>query len=181
MPGHIPLLLAEAARALPLLPLEWTAQRLMANAVAARPQLLSRLHPHAGATFELDPLDCPFVFLLTVDSERPVLQVRRKPHRVRHTARIGAPLLLLLGLLDGTYDGDALFFSRDLVFEGDTEAVLALRNAIENAELDPATVAGIPRPLQAPFNTMSAAALAGLRRALGAPQPGGSDRIGGMR
>ena len=54
-----------------------------------------------------------------------------------YDARIAAPLIVLLGMIDGTYDGDALFFSRDLVIEGDTEAVLALRNAIENAELAP--------------------------------------------
>ena len=51
-------------------------------------------------------------------------------------ARIAGPLAALIGLVHGAYDGDALFFSRDLVIEGDTEAVLALRNAIDNEELD---------------------------------------------
>ena len=41
-----------------------------------------------------------------------------------------------MGLVDGSYDGDALFFSRDLVVEGDVEAVLALRNAIDDAGID---------------------------------------------
>jgi predicted lipid carrier protein YhbT len=41
-----------------------------------------------------------------------------------------------MGLIDGSYDGDALFFSRDLVVEGDVEAVLALRNAIDDAGVD---------------------------------------------
>ena len=50
--------------------------------------------------------------------------------------RIAGPLLGLIGLIDGTYDGDALFFSRDLVVEGDVEAVLALRNAIDDAGID---------------------------------------------
>ena len=45
-------------------------------------------------------------------------------------------MLALLGLIDGSYDGDALFFSRDLVVEGDVEAVLALRNAIDDAGVD---------------------------------------------
>ena len=39
-------------------------------------------------------------------------------------------------MIHGAYDGDALFFSRDIVIEGDTAAGLALRNAIDNAELD---------------------------------------------
>jgi predicted lipid carrier protein YhbT len=39
-------------------------------------------------------------------------------------------------MIHGAYDGDALFFSRDIVVAGDTEAVLALRNALDDAELD---------------------------------------------
>jgi predicted lipid carrier protein YhbT len=55
----------------------------------------------------------------------------------------------LLGLVHGVYDGDALFFSRDLVIEGDTEAVLALRNAIDNEEIDLAKeAAGLFGPLE---------------------------------
>ncbi len=42
-------------------------------------------------------------------------------------------MLSLIDLLGGRVDGDALFFSRDLVIEGDTEAVLTLRNAIDGA------------------------------------------------
>jgi predicted lipid carrier protein YhbT len=54
-------------------------------------------------------------------------------------ARIAGPLAALLGLVHGAFDGDALFFSRDLIIEGDTEAVLALRNAIDNEEIDMAS------------------------------------------
>jgi O2-independent ubiquinone biosynthesis accessory factor UbiT len=53
-------------------------------------------------------------------------------------------LAALLGLVYGAFDGDALFFSRDLVVEGDTGAMLALRNAIDNAEFDLAVE--FPRP-----------------------------------
>ena len=31
-------------------------------------------------------------------------------------------------------DGDALFFSRDLMIEGDTEAVVCLRNALDDMD-----------------------------------------------
>ena len=47
-------------------------------------------------------------------------------------------ILMLLGLLDGTFDGDALFFHRTVSVSGQTEAIVALRNAIEDAELTPA-------------------------------------------
>lgn len=56
---------------------------------------------------------------------------------------IRGPLLALLGLLDGTLDGDALFFSRVISINGRTEAVLALRNTIEDAELRPADLLGL--------------------------------------
>ena len=48
-------------------------------------------------------------------------------------------------------DGDALMFSRDLVIEGDVEAVLALRNAIDDAQLDLVTeLSAVFGPLGAP-------------------------------
>lgn len=37
-------------------------------------------------------------------------------------------------MIDGRYDGDALFFTRDLSVEGDTEAVVCLRNALDDVE-----------------------------------------------
>lgn len=42
--------------------------------------------------------------------------------------------MTLLGMIDGRYDGDALFFTRDLIVEGDTEAVVCLRNALDDVE-----------------------------------------------
>jgi predicted lipid carrier protein YhbT len=93
-----------------------------------------------------------------------------------HDARIAAPLVVLLGMIDGTYDGDALFFSRDLVIDGDTGAVLALRNAMENAELSPSLVLGLPDGVGGPFNRAADMALGRLRRTLDAPEPSGPDR-----
>jgi O2-independent ubiquinone biosynthesis accessory factor UbiT len=37
-------------------------------------------------------------------------------------------------MIDGSQDGDALFFTRDLRVSGDTEAVVALRNALDDFE-----------------------------------------------
>lgn len=37
-------------------------------------------------------------------------------------------------MVDGRYDGDALFFTRDLRVEGDTEAIVCLRNALDDVE-----------------------------------------------
>jgi predicted lipid carrier protein YhbT len=39
-----------------------------------------------------------------------------------------------MGMLDGQSDGDSLFFRRDLHVEGDTEAIVCLRNALDDLE-----------------------------------------------
>jgi predicted lipid carrier protein YhbT len=65
-----------------------------------------------------------------------VIEPRRRAEAGAWDARIAGPLAALIGMVQGGYDGDALFFSRHIVIEGDTEAVLALRNALDDAEID---------------------------------------------
>ena len=67
--------------------------------------------------------------------------------------------------MHGAYDGDALFFSRDLEIEGDTAAVVALRNAIDNEELDLVREA---TALLGPLETLAAAPAQKLAAAIGA-------------
>ena len=177
MRGNIPPLFANAAGVLPLLPLEVVARRLMANAMAARPSFAERLGGGVGRTFAIDPVDCPFVFLMRPTKERVELRVARRADLGAFDARIAAPLLVLIGMVDGSYDGDALFFSRDLTIEGDTEAVVALRNSIENADLDPSTVLGLPKSLQGPVNRAARMMLSQLRRWLDAPEESGPNRV----
>ena len=176
MRGNLPPIVAHAAGILPLFPLEMAARHLLTNAMKARPSFASRLGEHAGRIFAIDPVDCPFVFLITPEAGRATMRLARDAATAVYDARIAAPLVVLLGMIDGTYDGDALFFSRDLVIEGDTEAVLALRNAIEDAELDPSTVLGLPRGLHAPFNRATRAMFDRLRLALDAPEESGPGR-----
>jgi predicted lipid carrier protein YhbT len=173
MRGHLPPVIANATGFLPLLPLEVIARRLLANAMAARPSFAARLGAYAGRTFAIDPVDCPFLFLIKPEEGHTELKLARRTATPAYDARIAAPLVVLVGMVDGTYDGDALFFSRDLMIEGDTEAVLALRNAIENAELDPSTVLGLPKSLQGPVNRSTRRLFGELRRLLDAPEESG--------
>ncbi len=177
MRGHLPTILTGATGVLPLLPLELISRRLMTNAMTARPSFAARLGEHAGCMFAIDPVDCPFVFLMKPWQGGVELKVPRQAEPMDYDARIAAPLVVLLGLIDGSYDGDALFFSRDLTIEGDTEAVLALRNAIENAELDPSTVLGLPKSLQGPVNRAARMMFTRLRRMLDAPEESGPNGI----
>ncbi|WP_221930910.1 SCP2 domain-containing protein [Telmatospirillum sp. J64-1] len=109
----------------------------MATSVGRRqPGLFARLGVHAEKSFLLDVTDLPFVFRLEPRRDRPHIEPRRREDAGAWDARIAGTLSALLGLVHGAADGDALFFSRDIVIEGDMEAVLALRNALDDAELD---------------------------------------------
>lgn len=97
--------------------------------------MLRRLGDYAAHAVLLDPTDLPFVLHLQ-PSAGPRLTAHRRGRAPAAAARIAGPLSALTGMLHGRYDGDALFFSRDLTIEGDTAVVLALRNALDDAELD---------------------------------------------
>ncbi len=139
-------------RPLPLAPLAFAAERVVRSIAERHPRLFARLGPHAGKRFLLEPTDLPFVFVLEPRPGQPRIAAARPGQEIPRDARIAGPLAALLGLIHGAFDGDALFFSRDIVIEGDVEAVLALRNALDDSELDLlAEAAAVLGPFAAPF------------------------------
>jgi predicted lipid carrier protein YhbT len=128
-PFPIPLL-----RFLPL-PLLQPILSLIGRQVAkAQPEVFERLGPHAQKTFIIDPTDLPFVLVLEPEPQAPALSACRRDDAPRSHARIAGSFLNLFQLVDGSLDGDALFFSRKLLVTGDTEAVVALRNALDDID-----------------------------------------------
>ncbi|MCP4819965.1 MAG: sterol-binding protein [Shimia sp.] len=119
---------------MPLAPLSASLTVFARRIAKSHPRLFRRLGEHVFTPFIIDPTDLPFVICLNPNGGVPKIKVVRG--HGDGAARIAGPLAALLGLVHGGYDGDALFFSRDLVIEGDTSASLALRNAIDDAELD---------------------------------------------
>ena len=101
------------------------------------PAVFERLAGLGDATILLDPIDLPFSLLLRpgVPQRAPAL-LRDGAALEPPGAAVRGPLLALIDLLEGRLDGDALFFSRELAIEGDTELVVALRNAVDSAEID---------------------------------------------
>ncbi len=132
--------------------------RLARQIAADNPSLFERLGPHVATRFIIDPVNLPIVFYLEPRREAPVLRVFLRSNSPKSDARIAASLLQLLRMVDGQEDGDAMFFSRDLRVSGDTEAVVALRNALDDLD----------RPLSeqvaAPFGPLGRGALALARR-----------------
>lgn len=124
------------ARPLPPAALQPIFGALMTALNRRNPGLFERLSGVETPVYLIDPTDLPLAFILNADAENPTLTARRDGKDSGAVATIRGPLLKLLELLEGRTDGDALFFSRDLVIEGDTEAVVALRNAVDGTEID---------------------------------------------
>ncbi|WP_372841602.1 SCP2 domain-containing protein [Phaeovulum sp.] len=143
---------------MPLFLLQPILKRVVARVARENPSLFNRLGPHKTARFVVDPQGLPFGLLLIPDPEALTFRAFHRNAEPPSDARIAGKFLDLLGLMDGGADGDALFFSRDLDVTGNTEAVVCLRNALDDVEGSIAeTVAGM-------FGAPGRAALAGLRR-----------------
>lgn len=139
LPSFVSTLLAPSPRK----PMAALLSVLTRRLVERRPELLRRLGTVVHVPIAVVPDDLPHAFLLRLDAHHNCVRICKKSEITAAQAVIKAPMLILLGLLDGTYDGDALFFSRDLRIEGKTDYVLALRNAMDNADLKPADFLGL--------------------------------------
>lgn len=96
--------------------------------------MFGRLGPYKTAIFLIDPVNLPFALVLHPDPDNVSLRACSRKALPRYDARISGKFLNLLHLIDGEMDGDALFFSRDLVISGNTEAVVCLRNALDDVD-----------------------------------------------
>ncbi len=151
----------------PLFLMQPVLNRMAAHVARTRPELFARLGPHAGKRFLIDPADLPFLLVLEPRPEEPVLRAFRRYERPEHDACIAGAFLDLLDMIDGSLDGDALFFSRDLRVTGDTEAVVALRNALDDFDGNVVDAfAGAFGPLSTPASVV----ITGLRAIRGRSQ-----------
>ncbi len=142
----------------PLFLLQPILGRIVRQIALDNPDMFGRLGPHYRAHFVIDPINLPFVLVLRPDPDDLLLVARRRNNIPNHDARISGKFLDLLMLVDGDLDGDALFFARDLTLTGNTEAVVCLRNALDDIDGSIASdVADI-------FGPVGRATLAALRR-----------------
>jgi predicted lipid carrier protein YhbT len=155
--GSLPHLLL---RPIPLAFVQPILDRIVSHVAAHRAELFSRLGAQAHMRFLIDPEDLPFVLLLAPDPAQPTLRAYRRYDVPRHDACIGGRFITLLDMIDGSLDGDALFFSRDLRVRGDTEAIVTLRNALD--DLDGSVVDTVLRSF-GPLSAIAALALGAIR------------------
>lgn len=108
--------------------------RVVRRIAARHPSLFARLGPHQNTDFLIDPVDLPFALHLRPDPQALVFRAVPRDDAPQAGAVIRGRFMLLLELVDSEEDGDAAFFSRDLEVSGDTEAVVRLRNALDDVE-----------------------------------------------
>lgn len=119
---------------------------MLKQLLGQHPGLFSRLGSHLGKRYAFRPDDLPFAFL--VEPAAPAIRVFRRQETFQADAGVEGPLFMLLALMEGRQDADALFFSRELTVTGDMEAMLALRNALDDSGIDlPRDLARLAGPL----------------------------------
>lgn len=142
-PELSPLLLLQ--RPLSTLPAPWVDRALaMALGITRQrhPAVFERLAagvdivPPARPCLLITADDLPWPLFLDLDPHHPALRIAGPDDMALAMARISGPLALLLDLLQGRSDGDAAFFAGRLRIEGDTSLMVALRNAVDDAEID---------------------------------------------
>ncbi len=108
--------------------------RVVHRIAKEHPSMFSRLGEHQKTDFVIDPAEFPFALHLRPNPDALVFRAVPRNALPVAGASIKGKFLLLLQLLDADEDGDAAFFSRDLTITGNTEAVVRLRNALDDVD-----------------------------------------------
>lgn len=108
--------------------------RVVRRIADRHPSLFARLGPHQSTDFLIDPVELPFALHLRPDPQALVFRAVPRDAAPLAGATIRGRFMLLLELVDSEEDGDAAFFSRELEVSGDTEAVVRLRNALDDVD-----------------------------------------------
>ncbi|MFV1852177.1 MAG: ubiquinone anaerobic biosynthesis accessory factor UbiT [Thalassospira sp.] len=136
-PSFTPFLLANPLlRNAPNLFIERICRHAMATMHRRHRPVFERVAEQEAFALLISPTDLDLQFYLKIDADHPELRPARHTEEETVAAQISGPLPALLELLQGTSDGDALFFSRTLQIEGRTELVIALRNALDGESID---------------------------------------------
>jgi len=151
------LLVGLALRPLPVGILSRLAAHFLQRIEQHYPEISPRLGPLGLCIFHIIPTDLRFSFLITLNHGQATVKVMAEEGIVPDTtATISGDMLSFIQLLEGRVDGDALFFSRRLVVEGDTEAVLTLRNAVDSVDLSVEHIlAGMTGPMKPMFRALA--------------------------
>lgn len=119
---------------LPLFALQPLFTHIVSTIARKHPELFERLEDSAKKDFLIDPTNLPFFLLLQPDPQNPRLKAYNRRDDVAHDVYISGTFATLLRMIDAQTDSDALFFNREINVTGDSEAMVALRNALDDME-----------------------------------------------
>lgn len=134
---------------LPRAPLERVLQLLADRIIRRHPQLLDRINVGEATKLRLLPTDLPWQAIVHLSETRVTVRLlERDVETDACAACVEGTVARLIGCGSGRSDGDALFFSRDLHISGDTSILVAIRNSLDDAEIDFSTeLAALAGPL----------------------------------
>lgn len=158
----VPSRLMIAAGIVPLPIAARAASLLFQQVLKSHPRLFDRLGDYRYSCFGFAPTDLAFEFVIRPAGDN--IQTFRRGRAPAADAKISGPLFLMLALAEGRLDGDAAFFARKLAVTGNMEAVLALRNALDDSGIDLVKLAGeilgpIRRPVMGALSSIRRRAL----------------------
>lgn len=107
-----------------------------ANQVYQRhPNAIERLQPIAGTRFYVTITNLPINVLMVFNNNRIQVDCNLRYLPEADVAITGS-YQALVQIFEGSSDADSLFFSRDINIKGNIEALVTLRNALDNEEID---------------------------------------------
>jgi len=135
-PPFSPILIAGIlSQPVPLYLVDKILEHITSNLQKNHPSILERLEVIENKKFLISPTDLPFSIIITFQKDE-IISVATKENDIESDVRIFGSISSLVKMLDGEVDGDALFFSRELIVEGDTEALLTLRNSMDADDIN---------------------------------------------
>jgi predicted lipid carrier protein YhbT len=109
---------------------------ILNNINRSHPNLMRRLSALNGKTLLFIPTDTAYNFLAHMQNDRFCLQYISRNKITETSVRVTGRIIDLFKIVQGQCDADALFFSREIEIEGDVEAIVILRNAIESENIN---------------------------------------------
>jgi len=150
----LPRPLSLAIDRVPLALVQRVVGQVFQRALQQQPHLFDRLGSAADKHFRFTAADLDLSFVIHPLGR--TIRTYRKAEAPAAHASVSGPMLTLLALLEGRIDGDAVFFSRSLTVTGDMEAMLALRNGLDDCGFDlPKDIAGLAGPFALPFRQLT--------------------------
>lgn len=110
------------------------------------PGLGERLDAARGTAIRIAPDELPVAFVIRITDHDGRVTAVPKTASDPVDVSVAAPLRLLLTIFQGEDDGDAAFFSSELVIDGEMAPLVSLRNAIEAAGLSWTDILPLPLP-----------------------------------